>query len=90
MKQTTAKRTVFIVSKEALNGLAKAPPDLHKWTSPRGPLDLPADIYDDDVLFIDDGYRRDLIPILGILHVGGGHEMDGSSQCRGGRSGVAN
>ena len=69
MKQTTIKRKVFIVSKEALSGLAKAPPDLHKWTIPRGALDLPADIYDDDVLFIDDGYRRDLIPIPGILHL---------------------
>ena len=69
MKQTTIKRKVFIVSQEALDGLEKRPPDLHKWTIPRGTLDLPADIYGNDVVFIDDGYDRALIPIPGILHL---------------------
>ena len=69
LKQTVVKRKVFIVSKEALASLERAPPNLDKWTIPRGMLDLPADIYDDDVVFIDDGYERALIPIPGILHL---------------------
>ena len=49
------KRKMFIVKKAALDQLPVEPEDLQRWVIPRGDLDLPADIYGDDVLFIDDG-----------------------------------
>ena len=66
---TTVKRKVFIVKKSALAMLPVYPPDLQSWVIPQGDLDLPADIYGDDVLFVDDGYDRSKINLPGLLHL---------------------
>ena len=66
---TTVKRKVFIVRKAALLDLPVYPEDLQSWVIPRGHLDLPADIYGDDVLFIDDGYDRSKLRVPGLLHL---------------------
>ena len=68
-QSTTVKRKVFIVKKAALDQLAAEPQDLQRWVIPRGDLDLPADIYGDDVLFVDDGYDRSKINLPGLLHL---------------------
>ena len=36
---------------------------------PRGELDLPADIYGEDVFFTDDGYDRSKLNVPGLLHL---------------------
>ena len=66
---TTVKRKVFIVKKAALENLPTEPQDLQRFVIPRGDLDLPADIYGDDVLFIDDGYDRSRLNMPGLLHL---------------------
>ena len=66
---TTVKRKVFIVRKAALLELPVYPEDLQSWVIPRGHLDLPADIYGDDVVFIDDGYDRSKLRVPGLLHL---------------------
>ena len=66
---TTVKRKVFIVKRAALECCAHIDEDLHRWVIPRGELDLPADIYEDDVLFIDDGYDRSKLNMPGVLHL---------------------
>ena len=47
---TTVKRKVFIVKTAALLELPTYPEDLQRWVIPRGDLELPADIYGDDVV----------------------------------------
>ena len=66
---TTVKRKVFIVQRALLECCAHIDEDLHRWVIPRGELDLPADIYEDDVLFIDDGYDRSKLNMPGVLHL---------------------
>ena len=68
-QSTTVKRKVFIVKKAALAELPAYPPDLQKWIIPRGDIDLPADIYGDDVVFVDDGYERSKLNLPGLLHL---------------------
>ena len=68
-QSTTVKRKIFIVKKTALDQLPAYPQDLQRWIIPRGDIDLPADIYGDDVLFIDDGYDRSKLNIPGLLHL---------------------
>ena len=63
------KRKVFIVKTAALLELPTYPEDLQRWVIPRGDLELPADIYGDDVLFIDDGYERSKLRVPGLLHL---------------------
>ena len=66
---TTVKRKVFIVRTVALEELPTYPEDLQRWVIPRGDLELPADIYGDDVVFIDDGYDRSKLNVPGLLHL---------------------
>ena len=66
---TTVKRKVFIVKKAALLDMPVYPADLQSWVIPRGDLELPADIYGDDVVFIDDGYDRSKLNVPGLLHL---------------------
>ena len=66
---TTVKRKVFIVKTAALLELPTYPEDLQRWVIPRGELELPADIYGDDVVFIDDGYDRSKLNVPGLLHL---------------------
>ena len=68
-QSTTVKKKVFIVKKSALDELPTYPQDLQRWVTPRGGLDLPADIYGEDVLFIDDGYDRKQLNVPGLLHL---------------------
>ena len=68
-QSTTVKRKVIIVKKAALDPLPAEPHDLQRWVIPQRDLDLPADIYGDDVLFIDDGYDRSKINMPGLLHL---------------------
>ena len=66
---TIVKRKVFIVKTAALLELPTYPEDLQRWVIPRGELELPADIYGDDVVFIDDGYDRSKLNVPGLLHL---------------------
>ena len=55
--------------KTVLEQLPVEPEDLQRWIIPREDVDLPADIYGDDVLFIDDGYDRSKLNMPGLLHL---------------------
>ena len=66
---TIVKRKVFIVKKAALAELPAPPEDLEKRLLPRGELELPADIYEDDVVLIDDGYDRNKLNVPGVVHL---------------------
>ena len=45
------------------------PRDLDKWVIPRTEATLPAEIYTDNVLIIDDGYDRSKLDMPGVLHI---------------------
>ncbi len=63
---TTVKRKCLVVERSKLDALPEYPEGLDAWVIPQGSLDLPADIYGEDVIIIDDGYdRRKLnVPVL--------------------------
>ncbi len=65
---TTITRKCFIVERERLDRLPTWPPGLEEWVIPHGELDLPADIYADDTIIIDDGYDRTLLGVP-VLHL---------------------
>ncbi len=60
------KRKCFVVERSKLDALPEYPEGLDAWVIPQGSLDLPTDIYGEDVFIIDDGYdRRKLkVPVL--------------------------
>ena len=53
----------------ALDALPQYPPDLDKWIIPRDELVLPADIYTDGPLMIDDMYDRAKLNVPGVLRI---------------------
>ena len=63
------KRKCYLVETAALDALPQYPPDLDKWIIPREELVLPADIYTEGILIIDDGYDRAKLNVPGILHI---------------------
>ena len=66
---TTVKRKYFLVDTAALDALPVCPPDLDKWIIPRDTLELPADIYTEGMLVIDDGYDRAKLNVPNVLHI---------------------
>ena len=66
---TTIKRKCFLVETAALDALPKYPPDLEKWIIPKDELVLPADIYTEGMLIIDDGYDRAKLNVPRVLHI---------------------
>jgi hypothetical protein len=66
---TTIKRKCFLVETAALDALPKYPPDLDKWIIPKDQLVLPADIYTEGMLIIDDGYDRAKLNVPRVLHI---------------------
>ena len=66
---TSVKRKCYLVETAALDALPQYPPDLDKWIIPREELVLPADIYTEGILIIDDGYDRAKLNVPGILHI---------------------
>ena len=66
---TTLKRKCYLVDRLALDALPAYPPDLDKWVIPKDELVLPADIYSDGMLIIDDGYDRLKLNVPGVLHI---------------------
>jgi hypothetical protein len=66
---TSVVRKFYIVEMAALDALPQYPPDLDKWIIPKDELVLPADIYSDRTLKIDDGYDRANLNVLGVLHI---------------------
>ena len=62
-------RKCYIVETAALVALPQYPPDSDKWIIPRVELVLPADIYTDGALTIDDGYDRAKLNVPGVLHI---------------------
>ena len=68
-RQISVKRKCFMIPKADLNKLAEYPPDLDRFVIPEGSLDLPADIYERDVLIVDDGFDRSKLNIPGVMHV---------------------
>ena len=61
------KRKCYLVETAALDALPQYPPDLDKWIIPKDELVLPADIYTEGILIIDDGYDRATLNVPGIL-----------------------
>ena len=55
---TVVMRKCYIVEMAALDALPQYPPDLEKWIIPKDELVLPAAIYSDGTLIIDDGRDR--------------------------------
>ena len=53
----------------ALDALPKYPLDLEKWIIPKDELVLPADIYTEGMLIIDDGYDRAKLNVPRVLHI---------------------
>ena len=68
-QSTTVMRKVFLVKKADLDAMPAYPEGLDQWVIPRGELELPADIYEDDVVLIDDGYDRSKLKLPGVLHL---------------------
>ena len=66
---TTVMRTCYLVGVKALEALPSFPPDLDRWVIPKDSIDLPADIYTDDMLIIDDGYDRSKLNVPGVVHI---------------------
>ena len=66
---TTLKRKCYLVDRKALDALPVYPPDLDNWVIPKDSISLPADIYSDDMLIIDDGYDRSQLNIPGVMHI---------------------
>ena len=66
---TIVKRKCFLVETAALDALPTYPPDLDKWVIPKDELELPADIYTDGMLIIDDGYDRAKLNVPRVLHI---------------------
>ena len=58
-------RKVFLVKKADLDAMPAHPEGLDQWVIPRGELELPAHIYEDDVVLIDDGYDRSKLKLPG-------------------------
>ena len=54
---------------EALEALPAFPPELDKWVIPKDTIDLPADIYAEGMLIIDDGYDRSKLNVPGVVHI---------------------
>ena len=67
--ETTVKRKCFLIKKAELDQLPEYPADLDRWVIPAGDLELPADIYEQDILIVDDGYDRRKLDLPGVLHV---------------------
>ena len=67
--ETTVSRKCLLVPKSSLARLGKYPDDLDRWVIPAGDLELPADIYEQDVVIVDDGYDRRKLDLLGVSHV---------------------
>ena len=63
------KRKCFLVPKAGLAALPEYPPDLDRFVVPAGSLDLPADIYEKDILIVDDGFDRSKLNFPGVMHV---------------------
>jgi len=57
------------VETAALDALPQYPPDLDKWIIPKDGLVLPAAIYSDGTLIIDDGNDRANLNVPGVLHI---------------------
>ena len=53
----------------ALDALPQYPPDLDKWIIPKDELVLPAAIYSDGTLIIDDGNDRANLNVPAVLHI---------------------
>ena len=68
-RQFSLKRKCFLVPKAQLAALPECPPDLDRLVVPAGSLDLPADIYEQDVLIVDDGFDRSKLNFPGVMHV---------------------
>ena len=66
---TSVKRKCYLVETAALDALPQYPPDLDKWIIPREELVLPADIYTEGILIIDDGYDWSKLNVPGVLHI---------------------
>jgi len=62
-------RKCYIVELAALDALPQYPPDLDKWIIPKDELVLPAAIYSDGTLIIDDGNDRANLNVPGVLHI---------------------
>jgi len=65
----TVKRKCFLVDTAALDALPQYPTDLDKWIIPKEQLVLPADIYTDGMLIIDDGHDRSKLNVPRVLHL---------------------
>ncbi len=65
---TTIKRKCFIVERARLDRLPEWPAGLEDWVIPHGELDLPADIYTNDTVIIDDGCDRAKLQVP-VLHL---------------------
>ena len=57
------------MDRKALDAWPAYPPDLDKWVIPKDEISLPADIYSEDMLIIDDGYDRSQLNIPGVMHI---------------------
>ena len=66
---THAKRKCFLVETAALDALPRYPLDLEKRAIPKDQLVLPADIYTEGMLIIDDGDDRAKLNVLRVLHI---------------------
>ena len=42
---------------------------MDKWAIPKDEVELPADVYSEHLLIIDDGYNRKLLNVPGVMHV---------------------
>ena len=68
-RQFSLKRKCFLVPKAQLAALPEYPPDLDRFVVPAGSLDLPADIYEKDILIVDDGFDRSKLNFPGVMQV---------------------
>ena len=62
-------RKCYVVDRQALEALPRQPPGLNDFIIPRDAVVLPADIYAEDVVIVDDGFDRSLLNIPGVLHL---------------------